>query len=1590
MICPNINTAFFKKLEKDFGYDDAWRIAYRTMQPKFDKWYGNGKRDKLGNPRIYSEVFQNGKGSVYRINEALNPTEEEKRLWMLGSQTQWESQYTGIPSQLSKAQWAHVRTESFIDWFGDWQNNYQNIKGAMNEETGEPSVVEYKGNRVFINDTENINGTSIKSAVANNGEYSNSSSSLYDSRLELKEAISKKDAEAHGKRLKNIFLKNGVDVDIIYDENMDKNADVTYLGNGKATIRINPNRVYKDTIPHEFSHLYIDMLGYEHPLVQQAIKQAKKLNPELWETIQEKYPDKNIIDQEKELLATSMGVAGSAISTDTKLQRAWTLVINKIMRAIGELFGRQPDFAKQLYLDMAFDKFNGGDFRNLVEGKTEDSRLEKIVKENSNVFLDESFEEPKYINIEDPSINYQRGTEVISGKKEDKEKGIKKYPGLSWKHELGNKTPEEYTADRIFKNQFRDPETEKVELTYNDEKNDYTYQELLDHLKIEYETGRQDGNISHLILEREIKKYTKEDSKLIDSINSKINKISKGKKGKWNPINLNSKKWLVNAIPSILTKAGINIYDEEAPESALDKLKAEVVLYSDILGVATTADSIVEHSDGSLSMFDWKAGKKFLSDAMQTNRELKYGDKVLPVYDTKLGRASLEVMLRAMIIKLQNPEARFRNLRVVHLNRNTGTNVNNVNIPSTLKALEDYYKKEHPEKYNALLEVNPDIFRANDYVAFSEDLSRETRYKDMSKKQIVEDKKNELFTLTSIVNKTPDDIENIKNLSVEILNMEGDAGFKIDNSLGNEQEIGIFKRWFANAYSIGKGKNPMINQFFKNHLAPARMAAKEEIENIQREHIKKLIPVLKEYFASKGKTYSDKKIESEMSKVGAFVGALAGAATGLGGYAMLAGNIIGGISTNIQGFSINYGELYSFMYSDKNDLDKDGIFLKTEEEIPEGMSTAKREYLQYIKNTMQEQWGMTMSKTVFMDETNEEKYLWEVLGQPEKLDEDFMPRVPMPQEEFLENQSLLSGIYKLGKNEAKIAFNKHFNEVNNNEVFDEHATGIPLKYMGNTKIVQGREHTLNTEIMFNNFINNLVMKRHMDSVHAVGKGVITLMEAKKHPNGKKYFKQAIGFLEDQMSMHVLGKTSSDLEKNWKIKIPHVTFKDGKLYTIPGKYTYINISKFMNTMKSFTSAITMWLKPIGGAANTILITMLTVKDGLKGSIAKRLGVPIEDIDFTLSDLWYAEGAVLNYWKDHMTGKGKENKLHLLMKKYDFLPKNMDYTVEGEELYSGKNKLFNTGNLFVFHQLGEEWGNLILLAAQMRRMKHPVTGKSILDSYEVEDGKLVWKGGERFTRQLSDGTIKSVTELEPEEVTRLKKITARIHGGYRREERVALELTAVGKWVLQFKKYLPAVLENALMSRMDDTSLGKFKKVEGQDIYEWISMQHEGRIWTTTKVLASMIAGKAGADHLFNEYRWIKGNEKLTSEDKKNVISVGISMTLWIIMTLGIGAAFDDDDDPWKWRFENLAQNMTQDYNFLDWLKALVQPTVVIGKLLKGSEGLSDMFWKGLIQGERVKSGPNKGKFRGTAQFRKNWPLFSSTEEWDRMVIDYGNK
>ena len=46
----------------------------------------------------------------------------------------------GVPSKLQEEQWIMVRTESFKEWFGDWENDPDNASRMIDPETGEPRV----------------------------------------------------------------------------------------------------------------------------------------------------------------------------------------------------------------------------------------------------------------------------------------------------------------------------------------------------------------------------------------------------------------------------------------------------------------------------------------------------------------------------------------------------------------------------------------------------------------------------------------------------------------------------------------------------------------------------------------------------------------------------------------------------------------------------------------------------------------------------------------------------------------------------------------------------------------------------------------------------------------------------------------------------------------------------------------------------------------------------------------------------------------------------------------------------------------------------------------------------------------------------------------------------------------------------------------------------------------------------------------------------------------------------------------------------------------------------------------------------------
>ena len=152
--------------------------------------------------------------------------------------------------------------------------------------------------------------------------------------------------------LQQRFRRSGINVKVIVDPSLSANGSVR-IEKGEATVRIHPDKLQGDTIAHEFGHILVEALGYQNPLVQQAIAELK--GTQLYKDTQLAYSDLNTRDLEMEVLVTFLGRKGTDLVTTEggKISKLKT-IYNKIMRAIGKLLGVQPKATEQLAQELMF------------------------------------------------------------------------------------------------------------------------------------------------------------------------------------------------------------------------------------------------------------------------------------------------------------------------------------------------------------------------------------------------------------------------------------------------------------------------------------------------------------------------------------------------------------------------------------------------------------------------------------------------------------------------------------------------------------------------------------------------------------------------------------------------------------------------------------------------------------------------------------------------------------------------------------------------------------------------------------------------------------------------------------------------------------------------------------------------------------------------------------------------------------------------------------------------------------------------------------------------------------------------------------
>lgn len=127
------------------------------------------------------------------------------------------------------------------------------------------------------------------------------------------------------------------------------------LEKGKPVILINPKIADSETVFHEFSHLYIDLLGgTSHPLVTNAIELLKETS--LYSKIQEEYPELSEEMLNREVLAQAMGEeVDSLFGKELVPMSAFSKIVSSIYDIISRLLGINKsavrDLATQLITD---------------------------------------------------------------------------------------------------------------------------------------------------------------------------------------------------------------------------------------------------------------------------------------------------------------------------------------------------------------------------------------------------------------------------------------------------------------------------------------------------------------------------------------------------------------------------------------------------------------------------------------------------------------------------------------------------------------------------------------------------------------------------------------------------------------------------------------------------------------------------------------------------------------------------------------------------------------------------------------------------------------------------------------------------------------------------------------------------------------------------------------------------------------------------------------------------------------------------------------------------------------------------------------
>ena len=1138
-------------------------------------------------------------------------------------------------------------------------------------------------------------------------------------------------------------------------------------------------------------------------------------------------------------------------------------------------------------------------------------------------------------------------------------------------------------------------------LTYDE------FKKLMDKRQLEAEVR---GRILHLMNKLTIDKIYNEGQNEF-AIKSEIQRIALAEyevvdsKGDKNNIQLSldpaKYNWFLENIKDIYETHGINVLNDNIAKELKDIVSAEVIISSEELGYAGTADMVIEHADGMLSIKDIATGVNF--DRFISQRLLKYGDQNKQIMDSPRDRKKMQIMMYAFMIKIKNPDVKFRDLSVMWIpNKYQATshdNMRKVEVEDFLAMIKTFMRDKQAlneagikeDIYDTLIKKSPRLFDVSEYTNDYEVKVHgagpvHEAYQDKVIEQLMLDDKNPVGQAESIIlqlqrligqapvitklgksdykNLSAKDQVAVRELTNRLIQLIADP--EISLAVNPQLDVSLITSVIGNYSDMAV---PQIQVWKKFRDIQAHRAV-IEFEKKKIEHDGYFKDVLDEYYKNHPMLLRNKRY----------------------------------LNWN------NYKKIFEFAYKEFDNNGSAQLRLKHRDLDGEeflSLSQAQRDYLDFLNKHYASYFE---GKNAYANE--KVTYIFEKgVMKPASILESFnkdlqehekfhyykgwFPKAQKEESEMIFEAgegNYLKGL--IDKKFIKDMLHRSLTYYLENKFEGRtHATMVlPLKYMGSKNIDNKREYTYNLEFSFDRFTNAIEYKKHMDPVYAFGEGVRAWLDMQKDGDQPMYA-NTIKMFEKKLTSDVLGRTIRQQLIRKPLRMPWNAYEDRE----------IRADALLMLMKNWTSATLMWLKPFTGGGNGINAMMLQHKDSLKGTIsAKIFGIEQDAIDTTLADSLFADKVYFSEFIPHaITGNLNRDKAWLLMRKLRYLPDNFDFKSSEKWLLSTRNKMISQSSMYAFHRIPEEFTSMITMISQLKHLKHPNDKfdngkpKSIWDCYDVvklENGEydVVWTAGSRGKLKSGIGTMATYTdikELIPQEIAKIKKVYEKLQGGYRKEEAAAIEVYVLGKIWINLKKFYPRLLLNAFASRRNELDMGYLKKtadrMEGEDIYVWMQRVNESRF----RVLGKFFLATASGGMMKPQYKW----SNMPPELKQHVIDAHITLGIWALAYVGYLKMFGDDkdDDTLKlWWKMYLMDNFIQQYSPKELLKIGVQgfqpvPLVRAMQTVDAFSKMTAAAWE-VSLGDAEKAFTLQGDLKGWNQFKKSIPLFASYTDFIRRV------